>query len=177
MTRDVLEALAQLVDLANEDRIVIDWVEVERELGLELPADYKEFATRFGAGHFRDGYLWVVVPTGEGPRLNFFESLYQNMGILAEVRSSGIKVPYPLYPDKGGLIPWGSTVDGDVFYWITEHHDPDHWAVVVNEVRADNWFESDRSMTQLLYAILSGQLVIGFLEQGLGSGPHSFVRL
>lgn len=176
MTRDAVEALAQLVGLADQGWAVIDWVEVERELDQQLPADYKEFATRFGPGHFRKGYLWVAVPTGEGPRLDFFESLYQNIGILAEVRSNGIEVPYPLYPEKGGLIPWGSTVDGDVFYWITEHHDPDHWTVVVNEVRSDDWLESDRSMTQLLYEILSGQMVIEFLEQDLGSGPNGFVR-
>jgi hypothetical protein len=71
MIRDAVEELAQLVGLTYQDRVVVDWVEVEHELGRQLPTDYKEFATRFGPGHFEDGYLWVAVPQGKGRRLNF----------------------------------------------------------------------------------------------------------
>jgi hypothetical protein len=39
-----------------------------------------------------------------------------NIGILRYARSSGEAIPYPLHPENAGLIPWGSTVDGDVFY-------------------------------------------------------------
>jgi hypothetical protein len=116
MIRDAVEELAQLVGLTYQDRVVVDWVEVEHELGRQLPTDYKEFATRFGPGHFEDGYLWVAVPQGKGRRLNFFESLDVNIGILRYARSSGEAIPYPLHPENAGLIPWGSTVDGDVFY-------------------------------------------------------------
>jgi hypothetical protein len=61
MTQDAVEKLAQLARLTYQDRVVVDWVEAERELGQQLPTDYKEFATRFGPGHFEDGYRAKVI--------------------------------------------------------------------------------------------------------------------
>jgi hypothetical protein len=176
MTQDAVEQLAQLVRLTYQDRVVVDWVEVERKLGRQLPTDYKEFATRFGPGHFEDGYLWVAVPQGEGRRLNFFESLDVNIGVLRDVRSRGEAIPYPLYPENGGVIPWASTVDGDVFFWVTEYDDPNRWPVVLNEVRTTHWIELDGPMTRVLHSILTDRVCIGFLQQDLGAGPHSFCR-
>jgi hypothetical protein len=39
---------------------------------------------------------------------------------------------YPICPGPGGLPAWGeSTIDGDVFYWLTEDPDPDRRPVMV----------------------------------------------
>src|SRR6266511_5778594 len=103
MSQNFVEELARLVDLAPQARVAIDWPAAERELGLQLPSDYKEFAGRFGPGHFQNGYLWIAVPRGVGDRLNFFTSLVQRLEMLRYLRSSGDEIPYPLYPEMGGL--------------------------------------------------------------------------
>jgi SMI1-KNR4 cell-wall len=176
VSRNFVAELARLVGLAPQARVAIDWATVEGELGRRLPSDYKEFGSRFGPGNFQGDYLWVAVPRGIGDRVNFLNSLVQNLEILRYLRSSGREIPYPIYPEKGGLISWGDTIDGDVFCWNTEPDDPDHWTVVANEVRTSNWWGFDESMTQFLHSVLTGRIDLPFFPQDLGSAPYSFAR-
>jgi hypothetical protein len=53
VSRNFVEELAQVVDLAPQARVAIDWATVEGELGRRLPSDYKEFGSRFGPGNFQ----------------------------------------------------------------------------------------------------------------------------
>lgn len=57
------EALARLAEIApapGESRRK-DWGEVERRLGVELPADYKELIHLYGGSNW-DDYLYVLEP-------------------------------------------------------------------------------------------------------------------
>jgi hypothetical protein len=47
-----------------------------------------------------------------------------------ESQSSGT-VPFPLFPDPGGALPWARSDNGDVVYWLTRGDDPDRWPVAV----------------------------------------------
>jgi hypothetical protein len=170
-----VEELALIVDLAPAPRVRIDWGRVEGKLGRRLPSDYKAFAERFGPGHFEE-YIWVAVPRGFGDRLDFFGQLEQSVETLRSLAADGIPVPYPLYPAKGGLISWGSTLDGEVFYWRTDDDDPDRWSVVLHLHRTDGWFEFQGSVTDFLWAILTGQTAVPVLPDGFGLQPHSFIR-
>jgi hypothetical protein len=39
--------------------------------------------------------------------------------------------PYPVFPESGGLFAWGTTVQGDHFFWLTSDPDPIEWPVAV----------------------------------------------
>ncbi len=175
MRQDFVEELAQMVDLAPEPKISIDWGRVENKLGRRLPSDYKAFAERFGPGHF-DEYIWVAVPRGFGPRLDFFGQLEESVNILRSLAADGISIPYPLYPEKRGLIPWGSTIDGEVLYWRIDQDHPDRWSVVLHLHQTDDWFEFQGSVTYFLYSILTGQTAVPVLPDGFGLEPHHFIR-
>lgn len=176
MGQAYVEELAQIVDLTPAPRVRIDWEQVENKLGRRLPSDYKAFAERFGPGHF-DEYIWVAVPRGFGPRLDFFGQLEQSVETLRSLAADGIPVPYPLYPEKGGgLISWGSTIDGEVLYWRTDDDDPDRWSVVLHLHKADDWFEFQGSVTHFLSAILTGQTAVPVLPDGFGLQQHPFIR-
>jgi len=175
MGKDYVEELAQLVDLAPAPRVRIDWERVEHKLGRRLPSDYKAFAERFGPGHF-DEYIWVAVPRGFGPRLDFFGQLEQSVETLRSLAAARIPVPYPLYPERGGLISWGSTLDGEALYWRTDDDDPDRWSVVLHLHRTDDWFEFPGSVTQFLCALLTGQTAVAVFPDGFGLQQHPFIR-
>ena len=46
------------------------------------------------------------------------------------------RVPYPIYPDQPGLLPWGNDENGNDYYWLTEGA-PDTWRVLSDEVRGE----------------------------------------
>jgi len=171
-----VEQLARLVELTPEPRISIDWNLVEQRVGRCLPSDYKEFAERFGPGHFGE-YIWVAVPRGDAPRVNLFNELRETADLWEFLGAEQIAIEYPLYPAKNGLIPWGSTLDGQPLYWRTESNEPDDWTVLVDLMRGEGrWFEFTGSMTHFLYCILTGRIFLPVLPDGFASERHGFIR-
>lgn len=43
------------------------------------------------------------------------------------------------WPEPGGFLGWGTTIDADWFGWLTEG-DPDEWPIVA-EGRGDEWID------------------------------------
>lgn len=64
---------------------------------------------------------------------------------------------YPVYPDPGGLLAWGSNIDGDVFFWLTEDPDPDRWPVVMWARGPATMIRFDGGMVDFLVSVLSGE--------------------
>jgi hypothetical protein len=62
-----------------------------------------------------------------------------------------------VYPQKGGVLPWGSTDDGDRLFWLTSTN-PNEWTVLINEVRSANFETFDYSMTGFLRAWIEGEV-------------------
>ena len=53
-----------------------------------------------------------------------------------------------------GLLPFGATDNGDVFFWLTEGQ-PDEWRVVLNAGRDPRCEEYPGGMTRVLAQLLS----------------------
>lgn len=110
------------------------WASVEEDLGLALPSDYKQFIARYGTGSI-DRSLVVFNPFArfETLRLDRRNLISRQIGPFRLHREEeGMDVPYPLYPEPGGLLPWGRTTRGGFLFWITVG-DPDGWTVVVGD--------------------------------------------
>ncbi|GAB4104506.1 SMI1/KNR4 family protein [Micromonospora taraxaci] len=99
----------------------------EAELGLELPADFKELLTAYGAGMFLD-YLFAYPLAGDD--MNIRRNTLLLEGHAASRGKFPMWYPYPLYPEAGGLLLWGGTYDGHSLCWLTRG-EPDEWPVVV----------------------------------------------
>lgn len=39
-------------------------------------------------------------------------------------------LPYPVFPQTGGVLPWGIDTNGGVFYWRMASANPNHWPIV-----------------------------------------------
>ncbi|MGV9292905.1 hypothetical protein [Amycolatopsis sp. NPDC003676] len=60
-----------------------------------------------------------------------------------------------LFPEPGGLLPWGTDGQGGTFCWITASADPDAWKIAYHSQGADEWREHPGPATRLLYEILA----------------------
>jgi hypothetical protein len=148
-----------------------EWSRVEERLGSRLPSDYKEYIDTYGTGQI-NGLLWPHNPFAANRFLNLFRLVADEVGALRRRKDlSGDEVcPYPLYPEPGGLLPWGLTDNGDVLFWLTKGQ-PDGWLVVVNGTRSPEYDEYDESMTSFLTKLVAGVIVSRFFSRFAEGGP------
>ena len=148
------------------------WQGVEARIGTALPDDYKAFIERLGTGRI-DDFLWVFNPFSDNTHLNLVEQIapqLENLRVLEKEFNE--RLPYALFPDPGGLLPFASTDNGDVLFWRTVGT-PNHWTVVVNEARAPEYEEFASNMTDFLFNILTRTTVCKtFPEDFPGDDPR-----
>jgi hypothetical protein len=138
--------LARMVSLPSMTRTREDWDAVEHSLGLGLPGDYKHLIEVFGPGSF-DGYLLLPSPfwvSRTHNQLDFFQYLAYAQEAMDAPLERG-ELPYPLYPDPGGLLLWGGTIDGNLLFWNTRGRTltPGRWWRVTGGP-STGWSSSDR---------------------------------
>ena len=151
-----------------------DWAAFESRLGLRLPDDYKRYLERYGSGVV-DRFLWVLNPFSTNPNIRFPDASEQQLSILRWIREQGTEaLPYPVYPEPGGVLLWAESANGDCFYWITSNGSPDEWPVTVNEARAPKWRDHPGPMTALLGDLLDGTVRIDFFPSNFPTPEHGF---
>ncbi|GIF67475.1 hypothetical protein Ais01nite_55100 [Asanoa ishikariensis] len=160
-----------------------DWAEVERLLGVAVPADYRALVAAYGAGQFAD--IGLLTPfTDAGTHANLVWQAGDFLGRFADARDEFPEdFPYPLHPEPGGLLPWAGTGNGVQLCWLTEG-DPDAWPVVVFDfaLRCDRY---DLGAVDLLHGHLSGRAPVPGLGtvhavprfDGSRDRDHVYVRL
>lgn len=62
----------------------------------------------------------------------------------------------PIYPEPGGLLPWGVDTKGGIYLWNTEAADSNLWTVVVYD---GAWREFDAGFLAFLIRLLHGDFV------------------
>lgn len=132
------------------------WAVVEAQLQSALPADYKAYIDTYGTGII--GYL--VRPHNPFATAALFDLFAQIEAITHTRRSYAATFgadwcPYPLYPEPGGLLPWGNTLDGDTLFWHTRGP-ADSWPTIIAEVKSKAIEPFAGSMSEFLYAIIKG---------------------
>jgi hypothetical protein len=151
----------------------VDWAAVAAEVGVALPGDYRAFIEAYGTGCV-DGFLWVLHPTTGNQHLHLARQVQRQLWALRYLRDRGEAVPYPLFPEPGGVLPWGVTDNGDVCYWRTGGA-PDGWTVVVNESRGPDWDAYPGPLTAFLAAVLSRRHVCPVFPTDFPSPSPAFV--
>ncbi|RSN60626.1 hypothetical protein DMH01_15125 [Amycolatopsis sp. WAC 04182] len=156
-TPSLVDKIADLLDWRREFAPQKQWAEVESELGTALPVDYKELLTRFPGGVFRRITIYSPV-ANEQAWTEYKYNLDQLLWILGDEDLEYLdKVNYRLFPEPGGLLPWGGDGQGGTFCWITESADPDTWKIAYYSQGADEWSEHPGPVTKLLYEILTNK--------------------
>jgi hypothetical protein len=133
-----------------------DFANVEQELGTALPADWKHLVRTYGYGTFGEFlHLW-------SPFFTPCPMAVQARGTLDADReltmaAPGEAVPFPLYPDAEGALPWANTDNGDVVYWLTRRA-PDAWPVAIWNARGGPEYDNvDGGAAALLLRWMAGE--------------------
>jgi hypothetical protein len=138
-----------------------DWELYELVTGITLPADYKAYLSVYGTG-LVGGIITPYNPFCKRiswkPSYTCRDWMREALAIQELKREFGEAVfPYAVYPEEGGVLPWGSTDDGDRLFWLTNSK-PNEWTVLINEVRSPNFETFDYSMTGFLRAWIDGEI-------------------
>lgn len=135
-----------------------DWEAVERELGRKLPLDWKALVERYGYGNF--GELLVAFSPFFAP----CTMMAQARGMLDADRelqqAVPEAVPFALYPEKDGALPWAQSENGHGVYWITWSDDPGEWPVAVFHPRGGKLELYEGGAAAFLHGWLSGALTV-----------------
>ena len=149
----MLDALTALVPPPRDAPPAVDWDAAHATLGVELPADYRALADRYGAGSLAE--VSLLVPGHPNTHVDLLRQVERQRWALRYLSERGIEHPYP--PDA--LLPWGVDGAGNVLWWLTEGG----WPVVANEARGEDWQRHDAGAVSFLVAILSGRETSAFL--------------
>jgi len=158
MTVESLSKLITLPALPVDCGSVEGWQRIEESLSTALPNDYKKYINRFGSGSI-GRFLWPFNPFSRNENLNLIEQVKIRLNALQVLKDRfSEKHPYPLYPEMGGLLPWGATDNGDVLFWLTDGK-PDDWIVVINESRGPKFEKFEETTTSFLSKLITGDIV------------------
>lgn len=135
--RSCLKAITKLLPPpASPYGLDWSWDRIERAIGLPLPDDYKAFIDLYGTGQVRSAEGWALIWNFRdaslfGPSLaNILtgpDSVVQFY--RRQMNGTNFDVPFPLYPEIGGLLSFGSVVDVQNLNWLTTGQ-PNQWDVV-----------------------------------------------
>ncbi len=161
MPKNVMQDLQKLV-LPPRFPLDNDAEQLERNrqvMRIDFPADYLEFGTTYGTGTFRAAYSWEIwSPSRRGlPLIALYFSRTCNM-----YKESAYPKPPKLgvYPEMGGLLPFGSSPNGDWICWDT-HGDSSEWTVVDLGRYEEGGYESTGfSFSEYLVNVLSQKYIL-----------------
>lgn len=101
-----------------------DWAPIEKAVGTVLPADLKDFARLYGCGEFME-FIGVAVPWASDHGRVYAREVGRTCGAFHQM-----SLPYPVWPDAGGLFPAGATSNGDQIFWLPQG-DVESWRIAV----------------------------------------------
>lgn len=151
-----------------------DWPSVARQLGTELPSDYKEFIETFGGGYV-DSYLHIVEPDCPNEACELVDFVEERTEALEYLWDSSEDKPHELAEPGDRLIACAMTDNGEYVYWLAKAgQDPDDWTVMVNEARGEWWEHLDMSFARFLLSSLTGEIRCEILSDDFPTSPHTF---
>ena len=158
----------------NEAPRSAEWSEIERKLGIALPADYKHFLERYGSGRI-DEFISIFNPIASNKFLNLNHQIEEQLNVIRELKAEGSEVvPFKRFPADGGILPFGKTDNGDVLFWVTVGQ-PDTWSVAVNASRSPEWEVFSCGMVEFLSNVLRKHESCPIFPYDFPSDTPSFV--
>ncbi len=134
-----------------------EWHRLEQRLALVLPTDYREFVLTYGTGLFAQFYR-VYNPFSADTYMSLYAQVQKTCDWRRRTKAEfPERVPYAIYPDPGGILPWGNDENGHDYYWLTRGS-PEDWTVVADDVRGAGFSQHNCTMTGYLLGVLSKRI-------------------
>ncbi len=151
-----------------------DWKQAEKDLGTRLPADYKQFVEEYGRGCLFDYiHIFTTFPTDpRGGLKNEVKRIFGGYKIVTEEYPEAM--PYPLFPEKGGLLPFAQSEVGNELCWVT-NGTPNRWLVMFVSIGSERYEQYDCSFVEFLCGIISRELRCGSVPEEVLDYEPKFV--
>jgi hypothetical protein len=159
---------------------------VEHDLGLTLPASYKQLTHAYGQG------VWFETIFVLNPFMAWLNDLEPWMSVrgyaggpswckgLRASRDQFHGIRSPIYPEPGGLFPWAFLQDGGVLYWLTAGP-AERWKTLYDRdlLTEEAWESFEMSVTELLWRLATGNGAVAGteLDQRIGSYRSSVFQV
>lgn len=133
-----------------------DWNAFRKKVGLKFPNDYFTVVHTYGSGRFLGGEFKVANPfdPDDGDFADF------ELTRLRDIKQAGyVPIPYPLFPEPGGLYPIGFDGNGNTYLWIT-NPDSDEWPIACFNSSEDYHEVVNYSLIEFLVRMATNQLEI-----------------
>ena len=127
----------------------LDWGRITNIFCKSLPGDYMKFIELYGSGVIGN-WLTVLNPFSVNQNLSLTAQFFYLLGSISQLKEEFPDTcPFPLLFEPGGLLPWGISIDGDIFCWLTSgvrgklgvvvigrHSDPEHFQMPLSQFLA-----------------------------------------
>jgi hypothetical protein len=127
----------QFIESLSVDGEIVDpfarsrWAEVEHDLGLTLPSDYKELVSTLGVGSF-DELVDLAHPDRPRGRFSLRARITSVADYLELLRRFDLQDGIDRFPPDARFVPWGLSFDGQYALWLVDG-EPDDWTVVTGD--------------------------------------------
>lgn len=155
LTVDLVKRLAPLPEEPFE-AFRGSWELIEAEIRTALPQDYKDFIRLYGNGYFMQ-FLGISLPRSRNSNVLLRSAIYWARRAAVDGGFPPEGLPYPFWPDRGGLLAFGSTDNGDTLLWLTEG-EPEDWKVVVWDRGLGEFEVFDCGLTDFLASLATGAI-------------------
>lgn len=158
----------QLIEFARRTppAATFDWVRVEQRLEAPVPDDYRELLDGGGGGLWLD-FLRLFVPApGPGFKHVDLERSALELEQLQDMFEDEVVGPPDDLDPEARLLPWASTGSGVTLYWqVSPDADADSYPIQVSDRNGDRWERYDQPTTDLLLALVRGEVSSELLDE------------
>jgi hypothetical protein len=167
-----LDELTALLPPPANPRITVaqaGWIEAFECIGTRLPGDFVETYKVYGDGAFvsrshpMSANLWLH--GGAAPP--FRREVPERLSCLRLAKERRPKsVPFPLYWEPSGLLPWGRTSNESDLCWRVSGELVDNWPVVVLRAGTGQHEAFEMSAIQFLARVIAGTITCSLMPKG-----------
>ncbi|MGW7358053.1 SMI1/KNR4 family protein [Streptomyces sp. NPDC054802] len=153
-----MATLSEIKALLGESRFnwsdPAPWIELERELGIEFPADFREILDAYGSIEI-NGQLYLEHPAGHLLH-SLGGTIREDLEFWREEDMAEF-LPSPVGADPGELMPVASAMTGEWVFLRVPDEPSSPWRVVVQEFDSPAWTLYEMTFGEWLLAYLKGR--------------------
>ncbi len=130
------------------------WIELEREFGVEFPADFREIVNAYGSIEI-NGQLYLDHPAGHLLH-SLGRTIRENLEFWRAEDMAGL-LPAPAGASPGELMPVASAMTGEWVFLRVPDAPSSPWRVVVQELDSPDHTLYEMTFSEWLLAYLKGE--------------------
>ena len=169
MYMDKLKAILKLPEIIYNKGNDQKWIVFQKNYNCKFPSEYKKFIDTYGTGSIND-FLWILTPYESNKEINLFhkaEVMRTSYNYMKDMFPGDFN--YSIYPEEGGLLPWGYTDNGDELFFDLKNE-----FIVVIETRYSDVYKYKMGMVEFLYKLFTKKIKCNAFPDDFISGEVEY---